>query len=48
MSRCVAAVAFDQQQHEPAFDGWNQPALNREPALTELLRVLGGRQHRPH
>ena len=37
--RRIAAVRLHQQQDQPAFYRGNEPALNREPALTKLLRV---------
>ena len=45
--RAVALSALQTQQHDPADDGRDQAALDREPALAVLARVVRARQHRP-
>ena len=43
----VAAFGLDQQQNQAALDRRDEPALNGEPALAELLGVVGAGQDRP-
>ena len=45
--RCIATVRLGQQQDQSAFDAGDQAALNGEPTLTELLRIVRGSQYGP-
>jgi hypothetical protein len=43
----VAALRLDQKENQPALDGRDEAALDGEPALTELLGIVGAGQDRP-